>query len=84
MEELIIELAKQVPSLVILAWIVLHFLKNIRELADRCHACQDKSSDAILMFSQSINKHTEETGKMNKNTLVTEVRKAISEIKAAK
>lgn len=61
MEQAALELAKQIPSLVVLVWLVVHFLraqekrdKMIEGLAAQCHVQQAAAAAVIVKNSETL------------------------------
>lgn len=47
MEKLLLELAAEVPGLVVVVIIILKFLKTNKEISDECHRHQRESTEAL-------------------------------------
>ena len=69
--ELLIETAKQVPALVVLAWIVhvyqkanLANQKSTVAMADYCHECQDRSSESVTTMATAVGDLTKEVARL--------------------
>ena len=63
MEQIVVEIAKEVPSLAVLAFIVWTFIghikgaaKELRETHTRCHEIQGKTAAAIDRFGDKVDR----------------------------
>lgn len=54
MDELFLEIAKQVPAIVVIAYLVIHFIRSDKEQRDAFLAAMDKRDEAFGRIIQSM------------------------------